>query len=197
MGPSLPSVRPAAIGGWLGVCLAVTGCGGASTERVGVTDQDPRPQPVELELRTPEGVPLHVGDLRGEPVLLYFFATFDGMSQAALRPLSRFVRHHPEVHVVGIALQPDAEALLDAWAHALDPPFVVAYDPRGRVSEGTSDLGVVDQIPTFVLLDPEGYEIDRHVGFASQNKLDRMLYAAGRRASPQPDADELPPLMAD
>lgn len=179
------------------LCLAAAACGGGSAGRVGVTDDDPAPGPVELELRTPEGVPVFVGDLRDKPVLLFFFATFDGVSQASLRPLSRFVRHHPDVHVLGIALQPDAETLLDAWAHALEPPFLVTYDPRGSVSAGTSDLGTVDQIPTYVLLDADGREIDRHVGYASQNSLDRMLIRAGRRVQPEPDADEPPPLLAE
>ena len=184
--------------GLLAVSLCVAACGGGgSAERVGVSNDDPAPRPVELELRTPDGVPVFVGDLRDKPVLVFFFATFDGMSQASLRPLSRFVRHHPDVHVLGIAVQPDAESLLDAWAHALEPPFVVTYDPRGTVSAGASDFGTIDQIPTYVLLDANGYEVDRHVGFASQNRLDRMLLLAGPRAEPEPDADEPPPLLAE
>lgn len=173
------------------------GCGASRpAEAVGTTSGEEPPVPVELELRTPAGVPIFLGDLRGRPVLIFVFATFDGVSQASLRPLSRFVRHHPEVQVIGIAVQPGAETLLDAWAHALSPPFTVTYDPHERISTGTSDLGGVDQIPTYVLLDSRGLEVDRHVGFASERKLDRMLFDAGRRAEPTP-RDEPPPLLAD
>ncbi len=181
----------------LAVAVLAAACGASQADgRVGVTDEAPERAPVELELRTPAGVPIFLGDLRGKPVLLFVFATFDGVSQASLRPLGRFVRHHPDVHVIGIAMQPEAETLLDAWAHALGPPFTVAYDPRDRLSMGTSDLGAVDRVPTYVLIDAAGYEVDRHVGFASERKLERMLLDAGARARPQQEA-EPPPLLAE
>jgi hypothetical protein len=170
-------------------------CGGGSADRVGVTDGDPAPQPVELELRTPDGVPIFLGDLRGKPVLLFLFATFDGVSQAALRPLSRIVRHHPDVHVIGVAVQPEAEQLLDAWAYALSPPFTVAFDPRERIATGTSDLGEIESIPTYIVLDARGMEVDRHTGWASERQLDRMLEHAGPAAPPR--APEPRPLLAE
>lgn len=183
--------------GLLILALALGACGGsAPRSRVGVTDAEPEATPVELELRTPEGVPIFLGDLRGKPVLLFVFATWDGVSQASLRPLSRFVRAHPDVHVIGVAMQPDAEQLLDAWAYALSPPFTVAFDPRERLSTGTSDLGVIDTIPTYILLDIEGFEVERHVGYAGERKLDRMLYRAGERVRPR-SAGEPPPLVSD
>ena len=174
-------------------CLAMAGCGGETAERVGVTDTAPAPQPVELELRTHDGVPVFVGDLRGRPVLLFLFATFDGVSQAALRPLSRFVRHHPEVHVVGIAVQPDPEELVAAWAFALTPPFTVTFDPRDRVSTGTSDLGTVGTVPTFIVLGADGMEVARHEGWASENQLDRMVEGLPVTE----DASSPPPLLAE
>jgi len=170
---------------WLAAVVLLTACGG-SQEAVGHSDPEPERVPVELELRTPDGVWIHVGGLRGRPVLLYLFATFDGVSQAALRPISRFVRHHPDVHVVGISVQPEARQLLDAWATALEPPFPVTYDPEERILDGTSDLGEVDRIPTYVLLDERGYEATRHVGFGGQRRLDRMLWQVRPEETPGP-----------
>lgn len=164
--------------------LALSACGGDSAARVGVTETDPAPQPVELELMTADGVPVFVGDLRGKPLVLFLFATFDGLSQASLRPLSRFVRHHPEVQVIGVAVQPGAEQLLDAWAHALAPAFTVTYDPHERITTGTSDLGSVDTVPTYIVLDDRGIERARHEGWASERKLDRLLEELSR-ASPR------------
>lgn len=177
----------------LASCLALAGCGGETAERVGVTDNEPPPQPVELELRTHDGVPVFVGDLRGKPVLLFLFATFDGVSQAELRPLSRFVRHHPEVHVIAIAMQPDPEELVAAWAHALAPPFTVTFDPRDRISTGTSDLGTVGTVPTFIVLDADGMEVARREGWASERQLDRMV--EGLRVTEEAAAP--PPLLAE
>lgn len=168
-------------GRWIAPCGLVTallscGCGSGSADHsVGVSTGRPAPVPIELELRTPDGVFVHVGDLRGRVTALFFFATFDTLSQAALQPISRFARHYPDVHIVGVALQPDAAALVDAWAHALSPPFVVTYDPNETVLEGTSDLGDIEAVPTIVFLDADGFEAERYVGLASERRLAHML----------------------
>jgi hypothetical protein len=85
------------------------------------------------------------------------------------------VRAHPEVDVVAVAVQPDAQPLADAWQAALEPPFLVTFDPEDRIAMGTSQLGQLEAVPTYVLLDVDGREADRHVGFASLNKLEHML----------------------
>jgi len=159
------------------VTFALTACGGSEDERaVGVTHGgDITAGPVELELRTTDNAFLAVGDLRGRVTILYCFATYDGVSQAGARPLSRFVRHHPEVHVVAIATQPNPALFAEAWVAALNPPFVVTFDPEEAIIQGTTDLGHIGAVPTYILLDEDGVEVDRRVGFTSQNQLETML----------------------
>ena len=179
----------------LGVSL-VAACGGGAGAGVGKSTPEVTERPLELELRDADDALLFVGDLRGKRVLLFLFATFDGVSQAALRPLERFVRHHGEkAHVVAVAAQPDAAMLVDAYRHALSPPFPITYDPRERIAEGTSPLGAVDAIPTYVMLDARGYEVARHTGFASERKLRRMLDEA--LASAPIREPEKTPLLAE
>ena len=146
-------------------------------------------------LRRPSGEWIHLGDLRGKPVLLFVFATFDGVSQAALRPTSRFARAHPEAHVLGIAAQPDANQLLDPYERALAPSFPLTYDPARDVHHGTSPLGSLEAVPTYVMLDAFGVEVDRHVGFPSSRTLERLLALAERRG--RPDTPDEVPLLAD
>jgi hypothetical protein len=156
------------------LALAIA-CGSTSGDRpVGTGGSGGRP-PLELTLRTPERVTLDLSDLRGRRVLVFFFATFDGMSQASLSPLAELVRAHPEVYVIGVAQQPDPELLLDAYVNALDPPFVVGFDPSGALARGTSDFGTVDMVPTFVVLDEDGREVARHEGYARVQRLEEML----------------------
>ncbi len=162
--------------GFLFLCVAVslsTACGSASAP-VGRSEARPDPRAIELALRTPAGDWIHIGDLRGRPVLLFLFATFDGISQAALRPLSRFTRRHGDVHVVGIASQPDASQLLDPYERALTPPFPLTYDPERNVNEGTSVLGAIEAVPTFIMFDASGVEVGRHVGFPNTGTLERL-----------------------
>ena len=82
-----------------------------------------------------------MGDLRGRPILLYFFATFDLPSQANLNMLNAFAADHPEIRVLGVAVQPDARALLGAWVNALSPQFPVAYDSDHAIADGGTALG--------------------------------------------------------
>ena len=164
--------RPRA-GYTLSACLLLAACGSA-TAPVGHSEVRPDPHAIELALRTPAGDWIHLGDLRGRPLLLFVFATFDGMSQAALRPLTRFARHHQDIHIVGVAAQPDAPQLLDPYERALSPPFPLTYDPERNVQEGTSALGAIEAVPTFIMFDARGIEVGRHVGFPNTDTLERL-----------------------
>src|SRR5687768_16814705 len=177
------------------VAIASGACGGGSTEgAIGETHAEPPAEPLELALRTPTGEFVDIGDLRGRPTLLFLFATFDGVSQAALRPLARFVRAHPDVHVLGIAAQPNAAPLLEAYRLALAPSFTLTYDPEERITEGTSNLGDVDTVPTYIMLDADGMEVARHTGFAGENKLERLLLSAQPAGGTAP-GERAPPLL--
>jgi len=120
--------------------------------------------------------------MRGQPVLLFVFATYDGASQAAVRTVALYMHDFPEARVVGVAAQYGAEELVDAWVYALAPPFPVGYEVEDRVATGQSDLGAIEAVPTFVALDARGVEVDRRVGFQTEQTLIEMMRrAAGDR----------------
>lgn len=182
---------------WVGLVVLLA-CGGSSSESpVGRSVREPDPRAIEMSLRRPNGDWIHLGDLRGKPVLLFVFATFDGVSQAALRPLRRFARDHPDVHVIGVAAQPDANQLLDPYEHALAPPFPLTYDPARDVHHGTSPLGLIEAVPTFIMYDARGMEVDRHIGFPSSHTLPRLRERAIRRGGLTRGESEEVPLLAD
>jgi hypothetical protein len=135
---------------------------------------------LDLGLRLSDGRWLELADLRGKAVLLFVFATFDAVSQASLKSLRPFVPQHPEVLVVGIAAQPRALQLVEAWDYALDPPFVVGADPYGRVENGESTLGKIETVPTYILYDERGYEIDRTTGLVTEGDLARLVAPVSR-----------------
>lgn len=136
---------------WLGLALG-WGCAGAM--------QAPRP-PVALQLRTAAGDPLPLAALRGAPVLLLLFATYDSASQLLWLPLATAARDHPGLQVLGIALQPDAETLLPMYAQSLGLSHPLASDPAQAILRGQSDLGSIEGIPQLVLLDADGREVTR------------------------------------
>ncbi|MEM9727537.1 MAG: TlpA disulfide reductase family protein [Myxococcota bacterium] len=162
------------------LCLAVAlsmGCGAGASKTgdgrsVNAEDRGPR---LELGIRLSDGRWLELGDVRGRPVLLFVFATFDMVSQAAIKPLRPFVQQHPNVVVVGIASEPRATQLVEAWAYALDPPFAVGADPYGNLENGRTVLGRIEKVPTYILYDAAGYEVDRVVGYQSEAELEEMV----------------------
>lgn len=162
------------------IVLLLAACGGShrpgSTGRSG---PEPRVEgAIELALRLPDGRFVDVGDLRGHVVLLFVFATFDANSQAALHPLREIAEQSPDVRILGIAAQPSARLLVDAYVYALNPPFPVTYDPEERVPIGESMLGPIEAIPTFIVLDARGVPAGRHVGYADADQLRELIAAA-------------------
>jgi len=176
----------------------VASCGGGQQPQpqgIGNSRAPGNVRPIELTLRGTTGEWIHLGDLRGKPVLLFLMATFDGVSQAALRPTSRFVRHHgSELHVLGVAVQPNPQPLLVPYVDALQPPFPFTYQMEGTIGEGTSPLGQLEAIPTYVMIDAYGVEVDRHVGFPNTSTLDIMLQDALDRGGVTEDGRP-PPLI--
>lgn len=133
---------------------------------------------VELALRRPDGSFIDIGELRGREVLLFLFATFDAPSQMMLRPLEAFQRAHPEVVVLGVAAQPDARLLVDAYVHALSPPFPITYAPEEALPADPEVLGPIEAIPAVVLLDARGVVVSRRYGYLETADLEAMLSAS-------------------
>lgn len=133
---------------------------------------------IELALRRADGSFVDVGELRGHVVVLLVLATFDGPSQMALRPLRSLVERSPEVRILGIAAQQGARLLVDAYEHALSPPFPITYDPEETVAAGTSSLGELAGVPTLIVLDARGVEVGRFTGYCDDACLDELISRA-------------------
>ena len=161
-------------------CTIVSGCARDSTSARETTLDTTKGARLDLGLRLSDGRWLELADLRGTPVLLFVFATFDTVSQASLKSLRPFVPQHPEVIVIGVAAQPRAQQLVDAWAFALEPPFVVGANPYGHVENGESMLGKIKIVPTYILYDANGYEIDRTTGLLSERDLAQLVEPLSR-----------------
>lgn len=162
--------------------VVALGCSRGSQDARETTPRAHSGARLDLGIRLSDGRWLELGDLRGTPVMLFVFATFDAVSQASLKSLRPFVAQHPELVVVGVAAQPRAGQLVDAWAYALDPPFVVGANPYGKVENGETMLGRIESVPTFILYDSEGYEVDRATGLLSEGDLAELIEPLTKRA---------------
>lgn len=134
------------------------GCGGpTSNADYGEAHVEPTRAPFDVPLLDANNEPVELSEMRGQFVLLFLFATFDLPSQAALEPLREVAGQHPEMKVIGVALQPNPRDLLQIFATALELDFPLTYDPENRLLQGLTDLGRVDSVPTYVLLDRDGF----------------------------------------
>jgi len=111
---------------------------------------------VSLTLTDLEGSQFDVAEFRGRRVLLFLFATFDLTSHAAVEPLQQFAREHTDLKVIGIAVQPDPRELLAIFASALEIEFDVAYDADNLILRGLSEIGQVNAVPSYVLIESDG-----------------------------------------
>lgn len=157
------------------LALAVlSACGGsAASDGYGRTHDEAGPAPFELKLTEASGEALDISAFRGSPILLFLFATFDIGSQAAVEPLREFAQRHPELQVVGVALQPNPRDFLPIFASTLKVEFPLAYDPDNRLLQGLTDLGGIEGVPYYVLIDRQGFIERRAIGPLGVDALER------------------------
>lgn len=120
--------------------------------------------PLELEVASSNGRRLELASLRGRPVLLFLFATYDQASQLALVPLARLAEADKRITIIGVALQPDAPRFLPMFQQSLDLPFALYFDPDNRLLGGDSALGKVGSIPVTIAIDARGRVRDQLFG---------------------------------
>lgn len=160
--------------------LALPACGGAQHQAaLGETHAPRAPGAVDLSLRMGNGRVVELADQRGSKVLLVVLATYDGVCQAAMRSVSRFARDHQDVLVLGIVAEPDAARFVPIYEESLALPFALTYDPESTITIGTSDLGALEAVPSFYVLDAQGRIAARHVGFMSERDLEHFVTTAG------------------
>src|SRR5690606_2295324 len=195
------SARKRAERSLVALALLATACGGGSAPaasdgraaRAAPAAEAPTGAGIELTLRTPEGQWIYVGDLRDQPVLIAVLATYDGVSQAAIVPLRRLKILRADVHVLGVLVQQEADTLADAWVSAVSPPFPVGYEPDGTLLSGAPGLAAIETVPTFIVLNARGVEVERRVGFQSERALVEMVDRAAAHAPTRERA--APPLL--
>jgi len=105
-----------------------------------------------------DGTPFDLAQLRGQPVVLNFWATWCGPCRFEVPALSRFAKRHPEIAVIGV-VSPEPIAQIAA---AIDD-LAVDY-PVVRGTPKVLSLYGVTTFPTTVFIDAEGRVRTAHVG---------------------------------
>ena len=111
---------------------------------------------VPLAFTSAQGREIKIAELRGQPVLVVFFAAFSSPSLAAITSVQRAVAELPRgsVQVLGVNLDEKRETL-DAVLKSRAVTWPVAFDGKGWESPLVRGLGI-NALPTVWLLDARG-----------------------------------------
>jgi peroxiredoxin len=129
----------------------------------------------DFELTDLSGKAVRLSDLRGQPVLLNFWATWCGPCEVEMPAIqARYESHQPNLSVLAVNFD-EPEQDVRQYAERLGLTFNILLDPGAKVQ----DLYRVRGYPTSFLVDAEGVIKVHHVGLMSEEQLDRYLQQVG------------------
>lgn len=128
----------------------------------------------DFSLADLEGNPIHLADLRGQPVIINFWASWCGPCVEEFPLLSEAAARHADegLVVVGIVWRDRSEAARDFMARN-DATWLAAMDPGERVA---TDYGILGPPETY-FIGRDGTVVARQIGQISAASLDEKLAA--------------------
>jgi peroxiredoxin len=122
-------------------------------------------------LETPEGGELRLSDLRGQPVLVNFWASWCAPCRQEMPEIVRaYDGAGGDLVVVGVNLQENAGAVT-SFADDYGMTFPIAIDRTGQVGESWRIGGPIEGIPSSYFIDADGVVRARHYGPMSEEDL--------------------------
>ena len=116
---------------------------------------------------------------RGRVTVLFFFTTFDLVSQAQAKRLEDLARQHvPRLNALGVALEPPRNAdLVRTFGATVGLHFPLALADADTMA-GQGPFGSVRAVPTWLLLDKKGRVRSSFVGAMNPAQLDEWVAQA-------------------
>jgi len=137
----------------------------------------PYPAP-KVVFKTITGEKIALSELRGQPVIINFWASTCGYCLEEMPHLANLYRElSPKgFKLIGIAMPYDMPSQVVQISKQLDIPYAVAIDPDDTVARA---FGNVRFTPTSFLIDANGMIIDKTTGRMDlddlRNRLDQLL----------------------
>ncbi len=121
----------------------------------------------------------------GRTTVIAFIATYDVASQAEARFLTSISRRHvPRLNVAIVVLEQKTNApMVEAFVDTLGITYPVAFADEATLA-GHGPFEGLHHVPSVVVLDREGHERARHLGFLDEQQLDALIKEAEAAARP-------------
>ncbi|MDX1648831.1 MAG: TlpA disulfide reductase family protein [Myxococcota bacterium] len=164
-------LRPLAAG--LGLALGLLlGAGCEPPEGGGVTEPEPEAPRRAPDFTLPdlEGQEVTLSALRGRPVVVDFWATWCAPCVHQIPVLNAFQQAHPEVAVLGVAVDVDGREVVAPFAEEHGIAYRVLLGDE-RLARRYGAFG----FPTLYLIDREGAVAAAHAGVVQREELEAAL----------------------
>jgi hypothetical protein len=157
--------------------LVLAACAGAPQPEASAGR--PRSAPVVFAYGTTQGDQFASATTRGRVTAVLFVTTFDAASTVMARRLNDAMRNHKRRFNAGAVVleAPSAAPLADVFRQSLGLIYPVAMSD-GAERSASGPFGVVETVPTLVLLDRGGRERFRRSGVLTIRELDQALTQA-------------------
>ena len=114
-------------------------------------------------LRKFDGGAIYMEELRGRPVLLYFWAAWCIFCDKEMPMLERFTKEFPELVVIGVhRSETESREVAVKYAEERGITYPLVADPHDNIFNYF--VGGSNIVPLSVLIDREGFVVDRIVG---------------------------------
>jgi thiol-disulfide isomerase/thioredoxin len=142
--------------------------------RPGARVGEPAP---DFNLKTTDGATVQLSDLRGQPVVLNFWAPWCAPCREELPILESI--EGDDLVVLGLAVRESRDQVV-AFAADLGLELTLLLDLEGQASDDYQVRG----LPTTIFVDREGVTVARHVGPLDQQTLDEFLTLLRSKSPP-------------
>ncbi len=150
----------------LALLLGLVGCLPALAEEAAA------PAPVSFELERLDGGVLDIEDLRGQWVVLNYWATWCAPCRKEIPDLSELHQRAENISVVGLAYEETEPEEFRAFLAEFSPSYpnllVNVFDPP-------QPFGAPMALPTSILLDPRGVPVKTFVGPVTSEEIEAFV----------------------
>jgi peroxiredoxin len=154
-----------------GLLAVAAGCGGVDVSvapKAAPIEEREQAAPFTAQALDGDGE-IALGDFRGTPVFLNFWASWCGPCREEMPDLQAFQERTPEVQVLGLAVNDDPSDSR-RFAREVGVDFPLAIDRRGSIANEYSATG----LPVTVVIDAEGRIASTWFGLISPEQLDEF-----------------------